>query len=140
MGLPAVGTAVGGVPELLKSPSDELSQKDAPKVNDDSEEKRTAETPHRPALKNTQAPEWNDIILPDGVKKTDGGILVPPGNPGALANAMGTLSRSPELRRMMARNNMARRDEFDPRRRAETVEALYIDALARRNILQTENK
>lgn len=111
MGLPAIGTTVGGVPELLSPLPDTV------------------------AHKNTQLPENLTLQLPTGVKKTDGGILVPPGNPDAFATALGLLSQSPELRHMMAQNNLSRRNEFDLHRRAKLVESLYYDALAKRGIL-----
>lgn len=139
MGLPAVGTTVGGVPELLCPSPDAARQKNPSKIGDAGSKEKSGALEMSPPEAD-KASDRDGIILPEGVEKTDGGLLVPPGNPAALANAMGTLSQSPELRRLMARNNMARRAQFDPRRRTEIVEALYIDALARRGILLSENK
>ncbi len=125
MGLPAVGTAVGGVPELLRPLPDGAVARDVPALRENG--KRNEE--------NGTGLAKPAVELPEGIHETDGGILVPPGDPDALAAALGTLSRSPELQKMMAQNNLSRRGAFEPKRRTDAIEAIYLDALARRGVL-----
>lgn len=88
MGVPVVGTAVGGVPETMQ----------------------------------------------DGVT----GLLVPPHNPAALAEALETLLANPDLRRQMGdagRQLIRQYGLFSPERTADQVERVYTHWLAERGWL-----
>ena len=61
-------------------------------------------------------------VVVDGVT----GLLVPPQDPGALAQAIGHLLRDPDLRRRMGRAGRRRVEEhFDVRETVRQVESLY---------------
>jgi glycosyltransferase involved in cell wall biosynthesis len=55
--------------------------------------------------------------LPEGVG--DGGVLVPPGDPGALAEAIGGLLGNPDRRRELGERALAGAFRFDPQRFAD---------------------
>lgn len=79
-----------------------------------------------------------EIMEPDSEKavgatealgKTAGGILVPPGDPAALASALGYLAADAPVRVRMGERNRLRREEFSLAKRAERFEAIYEEAL-----------
>jgi glycosyltransferase involved in cell wall biosynthesis len=65
------------------------------------------------------------------VRNGETGVLVPPSNPGAAAEALVVLARDPERRRRMAEAARSRLgDEFDIRRMVVELEALYEEILS----------
>jgi glycosyltransferase involved in cell wall biosynthesis len=71
-------------------------------------------------------------LIDDGVH----GLLVPPGDPGSLARAIGELLRDPERGRTMGRHaRERRRREFDLDVMVAKVEALYEELLGARGLL-----
>ena len=60
--------------------------------------------------------------LPEGVR--DGGLIVPPGDPAALAGAINSLLESPDRRRELGRRALAGSSRFDPERFAEAIDTL----------------
>jgi glycosyltransferase involved in cell wall biosynthesis len=60
--------------------------------------------------------------LPEGVGQ--GGVLVPPGDPGALAEAIGGLLGNPDRRRELSERALAGAYRFDPERFAEAMDRL----------------
>jgi len=60
--------------------------------------------------------------LPEGVG--DGGLLVAPGDPGALAEAIGGLLGDPDRRRELSERALAGAFRFDPQRFAESMDRL----------------
>jgi glycosyltransferase involved in cell wall biosynthesis len=61
-------------------------------------------------------------VLEDGVN----GLLVPPGDPLALADALGRVAADPGLRASLGAGALALRDQFDAARAAGTIEARYL--------------
>lgn len=68
--------------------------------------------------------------LPD-VVSADAGILVPPRDPVALAEALCRLLGDPDLRRRLGDGGRARAERFSDRVMFESLERLYADVLAR---------
>jgi glycosyltransferase involved in cell wall biosynthesis len=68
--------------------------------------------------------------VPDIVADGDTGILVPPDDVAALAEAIARLLRSPELRREMGEAGRARQQQFTIDKTISQVEALYEQLLA----------
>jgi glycosyltransferase involved in cell wall biosynthesis len=60
--------------------------------------------------------------LPEGVR--DGGLIVPPGDPQALAGAINALLDHPERRRELGERALAGSSRFDPERFAEAMDNL----------------
>jgi glycosyltransferase involved in cell wall biosynthesis len=60
--------------------------------------------------------------LPEGV--ADGGVLVGPGDPRALGEAISALLGDPERRRQLSQRALAGASRFDPKRFAETMDSL----------------
>jgi glycosyltransferase involved in cell wall biosynthesis len=71
--------------------------------------------------------------LPELVVDGETGLLVPPGDAAALAEALVELARSPERARAMGAGGRSRAvEEFSAERCADRIDALYREALARR--------
>ncbi len=64
--------------------------------------------------------------LPEGVG--EGGVLVPAGNPAALAQAIGGLLGNPARRRELSERALAGAFRFDPKRFAEGMDQLLREA------------
>jgi len=60
------------------------------------------------------------------------GLLVAPGDPAALAEAVVAVAADPALRARLAAASARRSEEFDVRRAARVIEALYDELLGRR--------
>jgi glycosyltransferase involved in cell wall biosynthesis len=67
--------------------------------------------------------------IPEIVRHDQEGLLAPPGDAAALADALVELRRNPELARRLGDAGRTRAREFDARRTAERTRALY-DSLA----------
>jgi glycosyltransferase involved in cell wall biosynthesis len=63
--------------------------------------------------------------VPDVVEDGESALVVPPGDPEALANALGRLAADPELRTRLGRAARARAAELGPDRLAERIDVLY---------------
>jgi glycosyltransferase involved in cell wall biosynthesis len=71
--------------------------------------------------------------LPDTIRHGQTGLLVPPGDPAALADAVATLIADPALRDQMGRRGRAEcLDRFDINTTVSQVEALYLQSLRRK--------
>ncbi len=69
---------------------------------------------------------------PEAVVDGETGLLVEPGDAGAIAGAVGTLLRNPEhARELGAEGRSRRRAEFSIDRTVRTLERLYLDLLGR---------
>ena len=70
--------------------------------------------------------------IPEAV--TDGveGLLVPPRDPNALAATMRRIAEDPDLRLQLAQGARERSSEFDVRRAATRIEAIYAEVVAAR--------
>jgi glycosyltransferase involved in cell wall biosynthesis len=66
-------------------------------------------------------------VVTDGVE----GLLVPPGRPDLLAEALGKVAHDPERRAEMARASLARSELFDVRSAARAIESVYDELLGR---------
>jgi len=67
---------------------------------------------------------------PEVVRPGQTGLLVPPGDIDALAEAIVALAAEPELRRRLGRNGRAAViDRFDHRRMVAAIESLYVETL-----------
>lgn len=73
--------------------------------------------------------------IPDLIESGEHGLLVPPGDPSALAHALGQMLRDPQRAKAMgARAQQRRRSEFDLRVVIQRIEELYCELLARRGM------
>ncbi len=60
------------------------------------------------------------------------GLIVPPGDPGALASALQQILAQPELAETLSQRGLARAEQFNWDKLAEQMEAVYADLLARK--------
>jgi glycosyltransferase involved in cell wall biosynthesis len=67
--------------------------------------------------------------VPHFIGDGGGGLVVPPGDPGALADALRALILEPSLRRQMADKARATGSQFDIRRALTRIEEIYDDLL-----------
>jgi glycosyltransferase involved in cell wall biosynthesis len=63
--------------------------------------------------------------IPDIIQDGVNGVLIPPGNPQAITEAIVHLYHRPGLRRSLAHQAAARLDEFSPARMVHSYEHLY---------------
>lgn len=63
--------------------------------------------------------------VPEAIVDSESGVLVPPRNPAALADAIADLARDPERRTVMASSATAAAADFDIARTVERLEAVY---------------
>jgi glycosyltransferase involved in cell wall biosynthesis len=69
--------------------------------------------------------------VPEVMEHGRQGILVPPGDPAALAHALGELAGDPERARSLGASARERVAELAPERIAERLDALYLEVMAR---------
>jgi glycosyltransferase involved in cell wall biosynthesis len=69
--------------------------------------------------------------VPDVVTDDVEGLLVPPGRPDALADAVGRVAGDAALRSRLAAASLARSEVFDVRNAARAIEAVYTEVLAK---------
>jgi glycosyltransferase involved in cell wall biosynthesis len=75
--------------------------------------------------------------VPDLIDNAVHGLLVAPGDPDALAEAIGVLLRDPDgARAMAARARERRRTEFDIEVQVRRLEALYTELLEQHGVLR----
>src|SRR3712207_9060694 len=68
--------------------------------------------------------------IPDQIRHGEEGILVPPGDPGALSDALGTLMRDPAHARRLGEAGRRRAEkEFNPEKLVGRIEGVYQGAL-----------
>jgi phosphatidylinositol alpha-mannosyltransferase len=79
------------------------------------------------AVVASDIPGYRSVVVPDV-----NGLLVPPGDAGALARAVLRLADDPERRLLIAGRGRARAIEFAWPRITERIEAVYRDVLSRR--------
>jgi glycosyltransferase involved in cell wall biosynthesis len=70
--------------------------------------------------------------VPQVIADGENGLLVPPGNPGRLVDALARVSADPELRHRLGRRAMAGSAEFDVARASHEIEDIYRRLLADR--------
>lgn len=70
--------------------------------------------------------------IPEAVDHGRSGLIVPPSDPGALAEALLEVVRDEPTRRSLAAGSAARGATFDSRPAIERLEQLYVDVAARR--------
>jgi glycosyltransferase involved in cell wall biosynthesis len=69
--------------------------------------------------------------VPEVMEHGRQGILVPPGDPAALAHALSELAGDPERARSLGASARERVAELAPERIAERLDALYLEVMAR---------
>jgi glycosyltransferase involved in cell wall biosynthesis len=69
--------------------------------------------------------------IPEVVTDRVHGLLVPPGRPDLLADAIGELVADPPRRAVMAAAASKRAEDFDAARATRRIEAIYRQVLAR---------
>ena len=67
--------------------------------------------------------------VPDVVADGEEALVVPPGDPGALAAALGRLGTDPQLRRRLGEAARDRSAEFSPEAVAARLETVYRELL-----------
>jgi glycosyltransferase involved in cell wall biosynthesis len=70
--------------------------------------------------------------IPEAVADGETGLLVPPRDPAALAEALGRLAGDPDLRRRMGEGAARRVQDFSADRTEERTRAVYLEALGGR--------
>ncbi|HEV3282541.1 MAG TPA: glycosyltransferase family 4 protein [Acidimicrobiales bacterium] len=70
--------------------------------------------------------------VPQVITDGENGLLVPPGDPGRLVDALARLSADPELRYRLGRQAMAGSAEFDVARASHEIEDIYLRLLTER--------
>lgn len=71
--------------------------------------------------------------VPQVITDGENGLLVPPGDPRRLVDALARVSADPELRRQLGQQAMAGSAEFDVARASQEIEDIYRRVLARRS-------